>query len=467
VSRAAGAAADIARLEHYRYTWRDAAELAQPLIPFWVMFAVTSLCAGSLWRWLPGAEPPSIYALLNACGIGLWVAGWPLARGMQRMSARCLRHVTLQESAAARTYFSALALLGTAVLCALSFAAVLLPYRPATVLQDLSTQDVPAIVVRTGTLIVCSLLIGGPTILLLSAAIARLLQRLGQSAGRLIWLCVGLYFNLSIVAGIGERLPQFEVGRQTALPLFPPGLGMLANSVMRELANEDYRFLYFKDLFDATLGLGLLALALTLALALFALQQRVPADHLRESVLLLASITAVGSAAAYALGQAWLYHNAVGPRWPGDWHTVFLIGSATLLLLLFTFAPVRDLAVSHTLGMLLLVDLGWITATASAIYADQVSQLQVLQFALVLYPLLLLGVAVTHRAALLHPALRGLLLSALLLPLLPLRDGAVPLSQLLEWAVEPQHYFVSGGLLILVGLLAVRLLRGQPTSVGL
>jgi hypothetical protein len=444
---------EIARLENRRFIWRDAKLVVLPLAPVWVALAVLGLAAGLSWRLLDGASPPDLYALLDVCGLALWLAGWRVAAGVAAAMRRRSLHLLNDEESLSRLLFVGFALGGAALALSLAPAGLLLAYSTRTILQTLSTQDIAQLNVNIGALWVGTVLVGGTLCVLGSCFAALSVQRLGRLAP-LIWLVVSCLMQLSTLAGLSDHIRRIEPGGERVFSWIPPTLGVMARSTMANLADPGIRYEYANPLADTSIVGALLGIVVLVAASLW-VGTKLHATAFQPGSLPLAAVGAIATVGIYVVGQLWVFVSTAAVSSPGNWATVVALGPLACVVLYWLWSGPQVPLKRSDFIWLFSVAIAAIAFTAPQIRAGQGNQPLVLWSALLLLgPYLLTMDLLRAQSQPGQSITRAWPLVAFTLLLLPLPGRFSVLDMVREWALQGANKYVAAGIATLM-LLAV------------
>jgi hypothetical protein len=413
--------------------------------------ATIGLFLGLCWRLIPGASPPSLYALLDVCGIALWLSGWPMAIALIQAMHRRSRYLLHAEESLARLSFIGMALVGLALMLSLSPSSLLLAYSPRTILQTLSTQDIAQINVSIGLVWTGTLLLGGTLYVLASCTVALLALRTGRLAP-LTWLLISVYLQLSVLGGLGEHIPRIEPGGETIPSWVPLTLGLLARNAMARLADPGIRYEYANPLADSAVA-GAVAGIVVLTAACLWLSARIHLWRIQRNALPLSTGAALLCLATNVVGQLWVYTVNPGVAAPGSWQAVISMGPVVACLMYWIWSSQGEVHDEYgSVVWQLAVIAGSIALTTPHISAGQGSQVEVLwHVALLLAPFMLTMQALQRIHLRGGTSLKsiGPLLSLLAI-VVPLngRDNLIGFAR--QWAMQGVNGYVAAGLICLL-----------------
>jgi hypothetical protein len=446
---------EIARLESRRFIWRDAKLLVVPSWPVWLTLSSASLAIGLCWR-LGSSAHPDIYRLLDICGLILWLCGWPLARSLSAAFLRTVNHQNFQADFSQRIPYMAVALAATVFAFALAPSGLLLGYNMPTILQEISTQEVPQLNLGLGGVAITSLLLGGSCYLMASSLLLLLAHPVLRRLTTPVWLIAACYVHLSTLGNLAEHVRRLTPGGTPIHSWIPATLGVSARTAMAKLSDPGLRFEYLQSVVVSSLGVWLLGLLALVFLNIFAALRSANITRLETGgALKLSSMGALLTALTYTSAQAWVYLKDASVAAPGQWTALLNITTVSLLALymLLSDRTGQRLRASQLIwpGAVFSVVVGM---TGLQVQAGQVRQTEVVVQVMMLLTGVFTALAVI-AATRKTPLLGNILVTTLLLAaILPVNGNSSVLDVAREWALSGSHIYVLCGLIALA-LIAV------------
>ena len=402
---------------------RGFGELARPLAAVLPPPALLALASGLSLRSLSTEPDPA--GLMSVLGMLCWLLGLLPAGPVQHVLQRLDRHRRNPVRQLATRGWLLLALTVAAGAVSLAMLPVHFAYDQSQDLFSIQTLNVDPVTFRSGYFMLLLHIAAAPAYLLVSTGLLRLLRLLLPASGaHVLWLLAG-----SLLCVVPAALDQpgawpFSLGQYSSWMLeFMYANKQLASPYIQELV----RPVVLRLAMVWGIGLGLCWLSfLPIGRALPVVRP-----------LWLAACTGIiaGGARIVALSLRWT--DEVLPLSPADWTSVLLYGTlATWIAWLACLLSMPRSRVLHSLrrdsAWLLLLPAALLAMTASCLQAGDASQLRMASAAILLLPLLLLGLVLPLQASRLgHPAWRLLCLllctGMLLLP----APRMSPIAQLL------------------------------------
>lgn len=442
---------EIARIESRRHIWRDSKLVVLPMWPLWVPLASVSFSVGLFWRFQPSAVP-DIYSLLDMCGLAEWLVGWPLAQGIAFALRRMELHQRYQPDAWQRWPYLGQSLYGIALAFALAPGGLLLGYSLPTVLQEISTQEIPQINLSLGGVAVVGLVAWGACIVLLSSTLALLAMRLSTRFSPVIWIVVSAYVQLSTLGGLAGHIQRITPGGEVSFSRVPPTLGVMTQLAVARLADPGLRYEYLQSIGGGALATAVLSILLLLAASL--LLARTAPKLPNVDLLGICSMGGALASGVYLMAQNWVYMHDAAVAAPGQWSSLLAVAATACVVLFYvmqegqtTVGPAGQLlwpvaALALALGM-----------TSLQIKAGQVSHLEIAMEFAILLPLLLAALAILRLPDHAYAVSRHAAVAGFILMVAPLAKQGSIVDMIRNWSLLNDHAYLTSGVALLLVLL--------------
>ncbi|MBN2083230.1 hypothetical protein JW859_13610 [bacterium] len=413
--------------------------LARPAWWIWFALAALSLLAALAWRWTGNAPP--IPFVLDGAGLVLWLSGYWLANHWNRLLVRQHRHIRQGPEWWSWRLINAGHLLIVAVLLALAPLSLLLAYDTNATVAQIYISDPPNLHLPAGLWLAHSLVLLGPSLVLVSVFLLHTLRRAcGWHWGFALWLAATCIVHASVTLG------QTMIAFHTALGTFAASLGGFAAWAAQRTAQTRIETPDLITLYGSQLKLPMLILPAAIVLIVLAQWQL---NHRQPSVnpAWLAATLAVLATAGRALWQAWLWVRDAGLASPGDWRVLMVLGIATIWIVWGLLILDKDRRLTVTalgpVGWCGLAAAAWTTLTLTHRIATNVEPASLLAGGALSAILAALGVLLISRLGWLYrdlglPWAGGLVVFFPAVLLLPLGGGLAnqPLLSLLFSALQ-------------------------------